>query len=439
MKIVYFLRAILADFLIYFLMFVLGVIFAPFALLFLSALLSLFWGIAFFFSSYKNDYFNKKKSLLKLIILLSFAEFLRSFLFTGFPWVLLGLVFIDTPISQALSIFGPYWLTFIIIFLSLIIPLGFSGIILSLVGFSFLNLFGLSRYDTIHYDESFNEIRIIQPNIAQKVKWKKELGETHFNKLVQLSNKNASNVDLLIWPETSVPSFLEYKRSFPKDISSKIDNPIILGVRRYDKDTNKLFNSAYFLSSDGQTKQIYDKKHLVPFGEYVPFIKFINVFVDIGEENNGITGFSVGEKTNELIISDTKTFAVFICYESIFSNEVDRNITNSDLIIHLTNDAWFGSYSGPQQHIVHMKARAIEQGLPVIRSANTGISGLIDPYGKIIEKIPLNLEGYLDVRIPKKLEKTLYSEFGSLNWHILLISLFALLYILCFKRENKIR
>ena len=107
-----------------------------------------------------------------------------------------------------------------------------------------------------------------------------------------------------------------------------------------------------------------------------------------------------------------------------------------DLIIHITNDAWFGSYNGPQQHLIQIRARAIEQGLSVLRSANTGISALIDPYGRIIKKIPLNIEGYLDVMIPQKLDKTVYSKFGAKNWNISLICLFALLYFLCFIRRK---
>ena len=413
------------------------VIFAPFALVLLSGILAFFWGSAFYFSSYKNDFTNKKKSLLKLIIFFSLAEFLRSFLFTGFPWVLLGLAFIDTPISQALSIFGPYWLTFIIIFLCLIIPTGLIGILISIAGFFLLNFYGLYRYDRVEYDESNKQIRIIQPNIAQKNKWKKELGEIHFNSLIKLSNINSENVDIFIWPETSVPFFLEYKKNFQDTIFKNISKPIILGARRYNKGSNELYNSAYFLNANGKVEQIYDKKHLVPFGEFIPLVNFLNVFVETGIDNNGITGFSIGQKSNEIVIDDFKIIAVFICYESIFSSLVDKNIINSDIIIHLTNDAWFGSFSGPHQHIVQLRARAIEQGLPAMRSANTGISALIDPYGRIINKIPLNVEGYIDVSIPKKIDKTLYSKIGAENWNFFLISLFALLYFLCLKRETK--
>ena len=146
----------------------LTVIFAPFALILLSAILSFFWGSSFYLASFKNDFNNKKKSLLKLIIFFSLAEFLRSFLFTGFPWVLLGLAFIDTPVSQTLSIFGPYWLTFIIVFLCFIIPTGFIGIIISITGFFLLNFYGLYRFDKVQYGLTNKQIRIIQPNIAQK-------------------------------------------------------------------------------------------------------------------------------------------------------------------------------------------------------------------------------------------------------------------------------
>ena len=211
------------------------VIFAPFALILLSLILSFFWGSSFYLASFKNDFKNKKNSLLKLIIFFSLAEFLRSFLFTGFPWVLLGLAFIDTPISQTLSIFGPYWLTFIIVFLCFIIPTGFIGIIISITGFFLLNFYGLYRFDKVQYDFTNKQIRIIQPNIAQKNKWKKELSEIHFNKLVKLSNKNSENVDILIWPETAVPFFLEYKKNFSNIMIENVSKPIILGARRIIK------------------------------------------------------------------------------------------------------------------------------------------------------------------------------------------------------------
>ena len=412
------------------------VILAPFVLIILSGILSLFWGSAFFFSSYKNDFKIKNISLFKLAICFSSAEILRSYLFTGFPWVLLGLAFIDTPISQALSIFGPYWLTSVIIFLCLIIPIGKIGILLSITGFSLLNIYGSYRDNYVLDEEINKQIRIIQPNILQKNKWKKDLEEVNFSKLIKLSNINSENVDILIWPETSVPFFLEYKKNFQNIIFNTISKPIILGARRYDKSSNKLYNSAYYLNANGKVEQIYDKKHLVPFGEFVPFNNILNIFVETGIENNGITGFSVGKKTNEIVIDNSIKISLFICYESIFSSEIDSNIINSDFIVHLTNDAWFGSFNGPQQHIIQIRARAIEQGLSVLRSANTGISALIDPYGKILKKIPLNIEGYLDVKIPKKIDETLYSKFGSKNWNLFLICLFALFYFLCFKKSN---
>ena len=361
---------------------------------------------------------------------------MRSNLFTGFPWVLLGLAFIDTPVSQTLSVFGPYWLTFIIIFLCFVIPIGYTGLLISILGFCLLNFYGIFRYDNVKYEELNKQFRIIQPNISQKNKWRKDLADIHFSKLILLSKKKSENVDILIWPETSVPFFLEYKKNFHNIISDNISKPIILGARRYNKDSNDLYNSVYFLNENGKIEQIYDKRHLVPFGEFIPFINFINIFVDTGIDNNGITGFSVGQSTNEIAIDDKTKIAVFICYESIFSREIDTNIINSDLIIHITNDAWFGSYNGPQQHLIQIRARAIEQGLSVLRSANTGISALIDPYGRIIKKIPLNIEGYLDVMIPQKLDKTVYSKFEAKNWNISLICLFALLYFLCFIRRK---
>ena len=183
---------------------------------------------------------------------------------------------------------------------------------------------------------------------------------------------------------------------------------------------------------NGQIKQIYDKKHLVPFGEYIPFINFLDVFVETGTDNNGITGFSIGQKPNEITFDHFTTIAIFICYESIFSNELDKNITKSDLIIHLTNDAWFGASIGPKQHIQMAQMRAIENSKPVIRVTNNGITGVIDHKGNFVKTLPQFVQSELELRVTGRSGETFYNRVRS----SLVLFLIVMTCIILITRKN---
>ncbi len=411
-------------------------ILAPFALILLAAFLSTFWGLAFWCTSLKNDYESKFKSLLKLAAFLSLAELLRSFLFTGFPWVILGVSFVETPLGQTLSIFGPYWLTSIIIFLSFSGLIGVKGFLIAAISFSTLALYGEIRLKENIRLEPVVKVRIVQPNINQKIKWHPDLASSHLKKLIKISQNNLAEIDLIIWPETAVQFFLEYQKDFSNQVSKNIGKAMILGARKYSKENHELFNSAYVLNNEGKIQDSYDKKHLVPFGEYIPFAPLVKGFGFWGLENHEITGFSVGKRPSKIHFADLPTFAIMICYESIFSYEVDENISGADWLIHLTNDAWFGSYSGPQQHLMHAQARAIEQGLSLLRSANTGISAAIDPHGRIVSRLNLNTQGYFDVELSRKID-TIYSSWGAKKWNTLLFSIIVFVIFLCFKSDQK--
>ena len=415
-------------------------ILAPFALFLLAASLSIFWGLAFWSASQKNDYKYRLRSLLKLGALLSLAELLRSFMFTGFPWGLLGVAFVETPLGQSLALFGPYWLSSIVIILSFIILTGYKGFSIAVLGFGILFLYGENRKKDVSFVEQAVKVRVVQPNIDQKLKWKPELASSHIEKLFELSQNDLEEVDLIIWPETAVQFFLEYQKNFSDQVFQRVGKIMILGARKYIREKNELFNSAYVLDEIGQIHSSYDKKHLVPFGEYIPFAEIMKKFGVKGLASNGISGFTIGQRSSQMQIGDIPAFGIMICYESIFSHEVDQNMLGVDWLIHLTNDAWFGSYSGPQQHLMQSQARAIEQGITIFRSANTGISAVIDQYGRIVHKLDLNTEGYFDANLSKKLGTTLYSGWGAKSWNTLLFSLIVLIIILCFiKKDNKLR
>ena len=192
---------------------------------------------------------------------------------------------------------------------------------------------------------------------------------------------------------------------------------MIFGIRRSEK--NKIFNSLILLDSHGVVKAKYDKYHLVPFGEYVPLFKFLSDQNILFQNNFNFFGFSSG-RGPEAIFSKIGLIRPLICYEAIFFQEINTDV-RPNFLVNLTNDGWLGSWAGPEQHLQQLRMRAIEQGLPVIRSANTGISAVIDPYGKVVNSIPINSQGYVDVELPFGLAETFYSKVGET---IFVISLF---------------
>ena len=196
------------------------------------------------------------------------------------------------------------------------------------------------------------------------------------------------------------------------------------------KNNNEISNSAILINSDGKISSSYDKIHLVPFGEYLPFIEHIKKYEFIRILTNE-KGLSKG-KSYDPISTPLGLARILICYEIIFSNEVLRSKYEPDIIINISNDAWFNNYTGPSQHFSNAKFRSVETGLPVLRSSNTGISGVIDPYGRVVEKLSMGEEGFIYSRQPKKLPKTIFVIFG--NYIILAL---LLLCILCYRKNYK--
>ena len=178
-------------------------------------------------------------------------------------------------------------------------------------------------------------------------------------------------------------------------------------------------------------KAKYDKYHLVPFGEYIPVLRFLSDHNILFEYNYDAFGFSSGSGA-EILSSKIGLFRPLICYEAIFFQEIDNNL-RPNFLVNLTNDGWLGSWAGPEQHLQQVRMRAIEQGLPVIRSANTGISAVIDPYGNVIDSVPLGSDGYVDVNLPSRLNETLYSKLGETFFLILLF--FWFLTLLVFRKK----
>jgi apolipoprotein N-acyltransferase len=240
----------------------------------------------------------------------------------------------------------------------------------------------------------------------------------------------ARRPDYVIWPETSVPFILTQNPDALVKISEMLQDGQILiaGAVRTESDgaatPTRYYNSAYMIDSQGQIIGAADKVHLVPFGEYLPFESF---WTDLGL--NAIAafpgGYSAASRHQLLTTPDGTRLLPLICYEVIFPRETDEVAKEADAIVNLTNDGWFGYTPGPWQHLHQARLRAVETGLPVIRNSNSGISAVIDPYGRIQTGLDFGVTGIIDGVIPPKTVPFRYVSTRSLNFGLLEFLLFS--------------
>lgn len=374
--------------------------------------------------------FKGLSKVLCVAVLWGIAEGLRGVLWTGFPWNLLSYSIMDYPSClQAASLLGAYglsMLTFLacsflfFVFLPGLQTLERYGSVLGLVLMvgSFTG-WGYSRMK--NSSPAFVEgiyLRLVQPNISQKEKWQRHRSDEHFDKLIALSTMARARMPThIIWPESAAPYFYEQDpvhRARVADAAPQ-HGAILLGAPRLYRSGSeyKIWNSFLAIRDTGEIEATYDKSHLVPFGEYIPLRKFIPKTVK--KITAGGVDFTPGTGVQTVKLRDLPPFSPLICYEGIFPGQVvNPALIRPQWLLNLTNDAWFGPTSGPYQHLAITRMRAIEEGLPLIRVANTGISGVIDAYGRVLSQLNLNETGILDTALPQALEGTIYALYG--NW-----------------------
>jgi apolipoprotein N-acyltransferase len=251
-------------------------------------------------------------------------------------------------------------------------------------------------------------LRLVQPNIPQNQKWKQELRRGHVLKQLELSNRPAPSglsPTHVIWAETAVPFVVSGPGTDPSPLTQAIGRAappggfVIVGAPRSagaGTASKKLFNSLLAIDSDGRIKDAYDKHHLVPFGEYVP----LRSVLPVEKLTAGRQDFSPGPGVRTIDLDGLPAFSPLICYEVIFSGRVIKKNNRPRWLLNLTNDAWFGFSSGPYQHFAAARLRAVEEGLPLVRVANTGISGIVDSHGRIVRQLGLGQEGIIDGPLP---------------------------------------
>lgn len=403
---------------------------APFALLFLSGGLALFWALAFLFS--KRFDLPPVRQAVMLALALSLMEIVRGYILTGFPWAGLAQIWVDAPMGQLLSLFGSYGLgalTFLL-FLSLgaaiVSPRPIRSLIAPLASIATFGSAGLI-YDTARpvASETDHILRLVQPNAPQEQKWDPLFAPIFFARQIEFTAAEP-RPDMIVWPETSVPAWLGSAQPYLDSIVEAAQrSPVIVGIQRGDGP--RIYNSMILIDENGEQAGLYDKHHLVPFGEYVPFGNLMAKFGIYGLAATTGHGFSAGSGAAVLDTGNLGMVLPLICYEVIFPQDVSSAPSRPDYLLQITNDAWFGTRTGPYQHLAQARMRAIEQGLPLARSANTGVSAMIDPLGNLTGSLPLGQAGFLDATLPMPLPPTVYSSVGDLPVVVIVLVLMVLL------------
>lgn len=374
-----------------------------------------------------------------LAIAFGLAEFARGHVLTGLPWNLLGYAVLSPlPLMQLASLFGVYVLSLLAVILfaapaAILAPTetdlaGRKGsaavalLVVLLLGLGYV--WGGQRLSAAPQDSTAVRLRIVQANVDQANKWRPENAAEIFTDYLDLTQSaGLDRIDIVIWPETAVPFFLDESQDALLAIGAALPEgtTLLAGSARVVEErdtqgtlqTERVYNSLLAIDDQGRVVDGYDKLHLVPFGEFLPFQDFLESlgFMQL----TGVRGgFSPGDSARLLSIEGVPPARALICYEIIFPDEIVRTGARPGWIINLTNDAWFGSSAGPYQHFQQARVRAVEQGLPVARAANTGISAVIDPYGRILAEIGLGEKGIIDAELPKVVPATAYARFGPM-------------------------
>ncbi|MCB5199480.1 apolipoprotein N-acyltransferase [Loktanella sp. TSTF-M6] len=358
-----------------------------------------------------------------LVLCLTLAEALRGYLFTGFPWGLIGHALIPTPLAQVAALGGPHLLTLVILTVAAglvyVVQRHWWGSVPLIVAACAWPL--LAPGPAPATDGPM--VRIVQPNAPQDEKWDPASNAVFFDRMMAATRADPVP-DLIVWPETAIPVRLDF--AWPElEIMSEAARgaPLITGINRVQDD--QYYNSLIVLGRGAQVMDIYDKSHLVPFGEYVPFGDLLKSMGVRGLAPSDGGGFAKGLPRQSLIdLPGIGPARALICYEGIFAEEVAVPGARPRLLVMITNDAWFGRAAGPQQHLAQARLRAIEQGLPMVRSANTGISAMIDAQGRVLASLPLGEAGHIDAPLPPADPVTVYARAG--DWPALLLVLLGL-------------
>ncbi|MGO4713712.1 apolipoprotein N-acyltransferase [Bradyrhizobium sp. 2TAF24] len=412
----------------------------PFAVTAMPAGLALFTALGFALA--RLVWTRDVSRVLALAVGLTVSEWLRGHILTGFPWNAFGYALSEPPaLAQTASLIGLWGLTFLAIGIfaspaALIDPSPARGRWFSrpwiapataLLVLAAMGAYGTLRLarEPVRLVENVR-LRLMQPNLQQDVKFNYAAKQAVMAKYLALSDRatgpastGVKDTTVLIWPESAFPFFLTREADAMAEIAALLppgttlitgavrppDGPLRAPIRAY--------NSIFVIDHDGTILDIYDKLHLVPFGEYLPFQAAMES-LGFQQLTKLRGGYIPGLRRKTLDLPHAPRVLPLICYEAIFPGEVVPPNERPSWIVNVTNDGWFGISTGPYQHLQQARMRAIEEGLPLVRAANTGISAVVDPLGRVVARLGLGVEGVLDAALPSALPPPLYARVGDL-------------------------
>jgi apolipoprotein N-acyltransferase len=404
----------------------------PFAVIGLPAGLAVF--TAFGVAAARLLWTRGAMRILALSVALTAAEWLRGHLLSGFPWNAFGYALTSPLIlAQSASLIGVWGLTFVAVAVFATPAtladdrseysgrwLPFALAIVILVGMGTFGALRLARTPTRLVDGV--RLRIMQPNLPQDARFNYAAKQLVMDRYIDISKRpsteGAGPATHLIWPESAFPFFLAREPDALAQIVQLLHGGAVLitgAVRLAEPVATPdvgVYNSIYVIGSDGSLDSFYDKTHLVPFGEYLPFQRFLES-LGLQQLTKQRGGFLAGDRRRLIAVPGAPLALPLICYEIIFPGAVVPKGPRPGWIVNVTNDGWFGVSSGPYQHFQQARVRAIEEGLPLVRAANTGISAVVDPLGRIVASLPLGTDGVIDAPLPQPIGAPLYARIGD--------------------------
>jgi apolipoprotein N-acyltransferase len=417
----------------------------PLAILGLPAYLALF--TAFGFAVARLIWTRDASRVLALAASLTIGEWLRGHVLSGFPWNAFGYALTEPlALAQTASLIGLWGLTFlsVAIFASPAVLIDGSSRgrrpwiapAMALALLVVMGIYGVARLALQPTRQVAGvKLRIMQPNLSQDARFNYSAKAEVMQKYLNLSDRatgpqstGVRDANILIWPESAFPFFLTREADAMAQIADLLPKGTVLitgAVRAPDlppgAKITRAYNSIYLIDHDGSVLSVYDKLHLVPFGEYLPFQDLMEKlgFVQLTKVSGG---FIPGLRRKPMDVPNAPRMLPLICYEAVFPGDVASLNDRAGWMINVTNDGWFGISTGPYQHLQQARLRAIEEGLPLVRAANTGVSAVIDPVGRIVARLGLGVEGVLDSGLPPAIAPTIYARNGDIPAAMLVAS-----------------
>ena len=432
-------------------------------MLLLAMYLALFSALACYLTAYFSP--QKRLNLWLFPSFWLFTEFLRSIILTGFPWLSLGYSQIDSPLATFAPVIGEVGITTIVLYINIALYHLIHTCYLSsktsidapiddrkslVTPISVLSTIGLltvifSTIQWVHPTGEIKKVALIQGNIPQTMKWSPEQEWPTLVKYLDLTRVNY-NADIIIWPESAIPAVEPAVQDYLGNVNRSAlfnNSAVITGIINYNYETKDYFNSLIVLgkkqSDDKQgyyynSSNRYYKHHLLPIGEFVPFQEWLRPLAPFF--NLPMSSFTRGKYQQPNLIANNLHILPLICFEIAFPDQLAANLTNkTDMILTVSNDAWFADSHGPHQHLEIARMRALEFGKPLLRSTNNGITAVVNHYGKIIARIPQFQEAVLTTNVQLVNGQTPYSQWSTIIL-VLLISIPALITMMLLRLKN---